>query len=314
MKKLMIICAALCAVAGAIVPAALAEWKPSGPIKMIIAFRAGGGADTQARLIAEGLEAKKGWKIIPEQVTGKGGLNAIKALKGQPTNGTTIAIVVTESLGYNMLASKAGKPTDVTPITTTAGAQMGIVALTSKGWKNLGDVLQAAKSGTKIRFGAMSQKLADLAYVIGKENNVEFNIVQVKGGKAVMNGLNAGDMDIGFVAGIQSKAVKAGTMVNLASALPGKLKVSPDAPMLSDFGVKFTGEAMFLFVGPKGMDQEARSAIAQAIGEVINDKSSKANGFISKAFGGPVAISGDKLDSIIKAGYDDAGALMSAAK
>ena len=36
----------------------LAEWKPSGPIKLMIAFAAGGGADTQARLIAEALEAK----------------------------------------------------------------------------------------------------------------------------------------------------------------------------------------------------------------------------------------------------------------
>ena len=31
---------------------------------------------------------------------------------------------------------------------------------------------------------------------------VEFNIIEVKGGKAVMNGVNAGDMDIGIMAGI----------------------------------------------------------------------------------------------------------------
>ncbi|MEC8204989.1 MAG: sulfatase-like hydrolase/transferase, partial [Pseudomonadota bacterium] len=46
---------------------ALAEWKPSGPITMMIAFAAGGGADTQARMIAEELEKRHGWKIIPEQ-------------------------------------------------------------------------------------------------------------------------------------------------------------------------------------------------------------------------------------------------------
>ena len=31
----------------------------------------------------------------------------------------------------------------------------------------------------------------------GEANDVEFNIIEVKGGKAVMNGVNAGDMDIG---------------------------------------------------------------------------------------------------------------------
>ena len=46
--------------------AAMADWAPSGPIKLIIAFAAGGGADTQARLIAEDLEAKLGWNFIPE--------------------------------------------------------------------------------------------------------------------------------------------------------------------------------------------------------------------------------------------------------
>ena len=59
--------------------AAVADWAPPGPIKMLIAFKAGGGADTQARLIAEELEARHGWKIIPEQLTGKGGANLTSA-------------------------------------------------------------------------------------------------------------------------------------------------------------------------------------------------------------------------------------------
>ena len=48
---------------------------------------------------------------------------------------------------------------------------------------------------------------------------MEFNIIEVKGGKAVMNGVNAGEMDIGFMAGIQAKGVAAGDLVNFASAL-----------------------------------------------------------------------------------------------
>lgn len=61
---------------------ALAEdWTPPGPIKLMIAFAAGGCADTQERLIAEDLEAKLGWKFIPEQITGKGGMNLAMAIK-----------------------------------------------------------------------------------------------------------------------------------------------------------------------------------------------------------------------------------------
>lgn len=286
------------------------EWSPPGPIKLMIAFAAGGGADTQARLIAEGIEASKGWKIIPEQVTGKGGLNAVKAVAQEPGDGTAIAMVVTESLGYNLRAADAGAPDQVTPITTTAGTQMGIVALASTGWKTLDDAIAAAKDGQAIRFGVMSPMLADLAYVIGRENGVEFNIIQVRGGRAVMNGVQAGDMDIGFAAGIQASGVAAGDVVNLASARSEPLAMSPDAPLLSDYGVPYVNETSFLLVGPPNMDPEAREAIADAVEEVLTDESTKANAMVTKAFGGPEIIRGDELVELIEKGYEEAGALL----
>ena len=58
-----------------------ADWTPPGPIKLLIAFKAGGGTDTQARLIAEELEKRHGWSIQPEQLTGKGGAVLAAAMK-----------------------------------------------------------------------------------------------------------------------------------------------------------------------------------------------------------------------------------------
>lgn len=289
-----------------------ADWTPPGPIKLIIAFAAGGGADTQARMIAEELEAAKGWKIIPEQVTGKGGLNAVKALQGEAKDGTAIAMIVTESLGYNLRAANAGDPGIATAITTTAGSQMAVVAPTSKGYKTLADVIAAAKGGEEIRFGVMSPALADLAYVIGKENDVEFNIISVRGGRAVMNGLTAGDMDVGFGAGIQAKAVAAGDMVELASAMSRPLAATPDAPLLTDFGVNFANDTMFMIAGPGGMDPAARDAIAAAIAEVLSAEGSKAGGFINKAFGGLDLRTGADLEAIIAGAYETAGGLLEA--
>lgn len=313
MKKLLKSVAVIVAALTVSTTAFAQDWTPPGPIKMIIAFGAGGGADTQARLIAEELEARHGWKVIPEQVTGKGGLNAVNALKNAPADGTTIGMIVTETLGYNLAAAKAGQPTDVTAITTTAGTQMGIVALASKGWKTFGDVIEAAKGGEQIRFGVMTGMLGDLAYVAGKQNGVDFNIISVRGGKAVMNGLNAGDMDVGFGAGIQAKAVAAGDMVELASARSEPLLNSPDAPLLSEYDVSFVNETAFLFVGPANMDQTARDSIAAAIAEIVTDESGKANAFITRGFGGPVVLQGAELEASVQAGFDSAGALISAA-
>lgn len=263
-------------------------------------------------MIAAELEAAKGWKIIPEQATGKGGLNAVRALNGEPTDGTAIAMIVTETLGYNMAAADAGGPDAVTPITTTAGTEMAVVALASKGYKTLGDVIEAAKNKEQIHFGTMSPALSDLAYVIGKLNDVEFNVVQVRGGRAVMDGLNAGDMDVGFGAGIQTKAVAAGEMVELASAKSSELAGTPDAPLLSEYGVPYTNDTMFLFAGPAGMDPAARAAIAAAVSEVLNAEGSEAAGFIEKGFGGLNIIQGEELRTMIAKDYEQAGALLDA--
>lgn len=304
--------AALCLVTFA-VGASAQEWTPPGPIKLIIAPAAGGGGDTQARLIAEEIEATKGWKLIPEQVSGKGGVNAVMALSKEPADGTAIAMFVSPAMGYNLRASKAGAPDIATPITTITGGEMAIVALTSKGFGDIGDVIDAAKAGEEIRFGVMSPMLADIAYVLGKENDVGFNIVQVRGGREVMDGLNAGDLDVGFGAGIQAKAVAAGDMIELASAKSGPLANSPDAPLLSDFGVAFSVDDFFMFAGPPGMDPEARDAIATAVSEVLQADGSKAADFIDKAFGGVQLITGQELEALIAKGYDSAGALMNAA-
>ena len=190
---------------------------------------------------------------------------------------------------------------------------MGIVSQSSKGWKTFADVVAAAKSGQDIRFGVMSPKLADLAYLLGKAQGVEFNIVSVKGGKAVMNGVVAGDLDVGFMAGIQAKGVASGDLVNLASGLSTRLKQTPDAPTLADLGVQYNSDGYFVVFGPKGMPVEARDAIAAAIGDAVSTEGTKVNGLLNKAFGGPTIIAGDELQSLVESGYDAAGELMKAA-
>ncbi len=289
-------------------------WKPEGPIKMIIAFAAGGGADTSGRLIADEVTAATGWDIIPEQITGKGGINALLALKDMPADGTSIALVVTESLGYNAVAAEGAgiTPGGFTGLTTTAGFQMGVVAKADKGWATFADMIAAAKAGEDLSFGVMSPKLADLAYLLGEANGVEFNIVSVRGGKAVMNGVTAGDLDVGFMAGIQGKGVASGDLVNLASALSEPLKQTPEAPKMSDLGVEFSADGYFVFVAPAGLPDDARKALTDALSTAAN--TGKAGGMIEKAFGGTTIITGDDLDALLQSDYDSSGALMKAAE
>ncbi len=314
MRKLMTAAIAAIGLMTSSVASTAADWTPPGPIKLMIAFAAGGGADTQARLIAEALEAKMGWQFIPEQVTGKGGVNLLNAMKDEPNDGTVIGMVVAESLGYNLFTADIGlTPADFTGITTTAGAQMGIVAQTSMGWSSFDEMVAAAKGGQEIRFGVMSPRLGDIAYLLGKAQGVDFNIITVRGGRAVMNGVTAGDMDVGFMAGIQTAGVAAGDLVNLASAMAVPLNQSPDAPLITDLGIEFSADAMFMIAGPGGMPDEARSALAEAIAGVASDESSKVGALIKKAFGGALIVQGDELDMMLMNNFNASSDLIKAA-
>ena len=295
---------------------ALAEWKPNGPIKLMIAFAAGGGADTIARAVGDELQKRHGWEIQPQQVTGGGGLKLAAAMKSEPSDGTTIGMAITESYGYNMVANPGAGITlaDVTPLTTVAGFQMGVVAKTSKGWKTIDDVIAAAKAGETLRFGTMTPKLSDLAFLLSDANNLNLNIVEVKGGKAVMNGVNAGDLDLGFMAGIQAKGVASGDLVNLASALTVPLAQTPEAPLMMDRGVPFGADGYFLFAAPPGLDPAARKALTDAIIEVVSDPSTKAGGIIKKAFGGASIIKGSDVEALLEADVKAAKELIKAAQ
>jgi tripartite-type tricarboxylate transporter receptor subunit TctC len=290
------------------------EWEPSGPIKMMIGFQAGGGVDTVGRLLAEELGTAKGWEIIPENVVGRAGGALAVELKGQPADGLALGVLPTEALTYGILAAQnAGYALeDFTYISTITGTQMGIIAKADRGWKTLADVIEAAKAGETITAGAMSPYLADGLYLLGQLNGVEFRTVMVDGGRGGLNGVVADDLDIAWAAGVQTADVNNGTIVNLASGETKPLKVSPDAPLLSEFGVEFIFGPKFMVIAPAGLPDDVRATLADAMGAIVNDPNSQLNTFITKAFSGPEAIQGAELDAFIQSSFEKTSQMIEA--
>jgi len=287
---------AVAAIVALPVTSALAEWKPSGPITLNIGFKAGGGTDTQARLIGEELSKKKGWKFIYKNVTGKGGANLARTMKGGAKDGLTIGMAVDMTFTYTpLLSSKLGYTIDdFDYVISTAPTQMGLAVRKDSGWKTIDDVVKAAKS-KKLKFSIMSPRLGDAAYLISKKYGVKFNRVKAKGGRGVLNGLMAKDVDLGFIAGIHVKAVAAGDLINVASAEPARLRMSPDVPTLRELGIPYDFGITFVVFVPKGTDPAAQKAIAAAFKEVLSDEKSKARAFVMKAFGIPPLQTGADL-------------------
>lgn len=293
---------------------AMADWAPPGPVRVLIGFAAGGGADNLARLIAEDIQARQGWTLIPENVTGAGGAVMARQIRDAAPDGLTIGIGITDTFAYGALAARDPGYTaeDFDFLTTLAGTQMGIVARADRGWGTMSDVFAAMTGGEAISFGAMTPQLADGAFYIGQTNGVDFDIVATfAGGREVLNAIVAQDIDIGWVAGPQGAGVASGDLVVLGNGEDQPLAMAPDAQDLTEIGVDFHFGATFVALAPAGLPQDARTALTEAIVSVIEDESTQTNAFIRRVFTLKV-IHGDAATAFVERERADAQMLLDA--
>lgn len=296
--------AAIAMAIGLMTSPANAEWQPKGPIKFWIGFGAGGGTDTQARTLAGELEALRGWRIIPENKAGGGGTVMAAQLKNAPKDGQTVGLAINTTFDFSTLKNDNLSIDDFTYITMTAGSQTGVLARADSGWKTLEDVAAAAKGGTKIvwsNWGALVQAGSEL---VADKLGIKVNHLRMKGGKATLNALVAKDANLAWGGGVQRGLVAAGEVVILASAEDKPLVQAPSGKTLKQYGINHYLGFQFLLAGPKGMNPEARDAIAKAINEVLSNPESKTRKFISKQYPpGPVLLAGDALTARLKANH-----------
>ncbi len=286
---------------GLLASPALADWQPSGPIKFWIGFGAGGGTDTQARALAEELEALKGWRIIPENKAGGGGRVMAAQLKDAPADGLTVGLAINSTFDFPTSANINIE--DFTYLTMTAGSQMAVLARADSGWKTLDDMVNAAKSGTNIVWANWGNQVEAGAEVVARHFDIKVNHLRGKGGRSAVNALVAQDANVGWGGGVQRPLVAAGELVILASAEPSRLVQAPDTPTLIERGIMSQGLGFqFLLAGPKGMDPAAAEAITAAVQEVLKNPNSKTAQFISKQYPpGPLLVSGSDLTDRLNA-------------
>lgn len=284
---------------------AVADWEPKGPIKLWIGFGAGGGTDIQARNLAKELEDLKGWRVIPENKAGAGGAVMAAALKGEKADGQTIGLAINNTFDFAPISNKNLSVDDFTYIVTTSASQMAILARTDSGWKSLDDMVKAAKGGKKIVWASYGAETQLATNAIAKHLGINVNHLTGKGGKSGVNALVSEDANVAWAGGAQRGLVESGVLTVLASAEDQPLVQAPNGKTLRDYGMDYNFGFKFVLVGPKGMKDEARDAIAGAVTAVLNDTNSETRKFVDKQYPpGPVIIAGDALENAIKSKYE----------
>ena len=146
-RTVAMVVAGLSSLAGVSTPAPAQDW-PQRPIRIVVAFGAGDGADIISRILGQSLQDKLGQPVVIENRPGAGGTIGNEAVAKADKDGTTLGMMtagqiisatLTKSLRYDTLA-------DFDPVSLVATASLLIVVRPDFQARTVKDLVAAAKA------------------------------------------------------------------------------------------------------------------------------------------------------------------------
>lgn len=215
---------------------ALAQNYPSKPIRIIVGFAAGGGADAQARLVADALQKKYGQSVVVENRPGAGGRVALEAVARAEPDGYTIGAITGADALLAAIDSKLTYqfPGDFQMLSMVADYPFAIVTAVDGPYKSIGELLAAAKTSGVVTaasagIGTTHHLAAELVNALAK---TDIQSVPYKGSSSAMADVVGGRVTIQFAA--SPTVLKSGRLRALAITSAKRIKTWPDVPTLSE--------------------------------------------------------------------------------
>lgn len=250
---------------------------PSKPVRVIVPFPAGGGADTLARLVLARAGNHLGQTFIVENVSGAGGnLGSVKAAMAEP-DGYTVLYGTNGTLGINQtLYAKPGFDPlrDFVPLVRLT--EIPLVAVVQQGGaiKNLAGLVQMAKEkpGSLSYASAGSGTTSHLSMELLKAQlGLDIKHIPYRGGAAAITDLIGERVDV-MIEVIPNilPHVQSGRLRALATTTSLRLASLPQVPTFAEAGVAgFEVSAWDGLLVPAGTPPAVRTALARAVREAF---------------------------------------------
>jgi tripartite-type tricarboxylate transporter receptor subunit TctC len=213
---------------------------PTRPVRLIVGFAAGGGADTLARLIGQWLSERLGEPFVIEHRLGAGTNIAAEAAVRAPPDGYTLLVVgpsnainatLYDKLNFNFIR-------DITPVASIARAPLVMVVNPSNPARTLPEFIAYAKANPgKIEMA--SGGIGSPAHVAGELfkmiAGVEMVHVVYRGMSPAITDLLGGQVKVLFADMSSIEYVKASKLRALAVTTAMRSDALPDVPTVGDF-------------------------------------------------------------------------------
>ena len=223
-------------------PVSAQAW-PTKPIRLVVGFAPGGGADVTARVVAQKLADQLGQQVVVDNRPGAGGIVAAEAVaKAVPdgytlllmSNGNAVSASLFKSLPFDTIA-------DFAPVSTLGFFDVAVVASAEAKIDSMKALIAYAKANPgKLNIGTINvgstQHLS--AELFRSMTGFDATIVPYKGSPAVITALRANDVQVAFemLAPVVPQA-KSGAVRILAVTSERRNPAFPDVPTVAESGV-----------------------------------------------------------------------------
>ena len=242
---------------------------PEKPITLVVPYKAGGTTHTMSMVMSKALGKALGGKVIVRTKPGGGSaVGATYTAKAKP-DGYTIMYSDLANLIWNPMTKKniQFKTSDFRLIAGMAEYQFAIVATPDKPYQTFSELLAYTKTNALnvADMGGFSKVF--LNYVAAKEQ-VKWTAIPTRGGGEMVPFLLGGKVDFAYSGGIHQKHGK--KMTVLASMMPGRLALAPDAPSLQElYGISMPGNA--ILSAPVGIPDDIAAKLEAAAKAAMDD-------------------------------------------
>lgn len=309
MRAMLVLCGLLLGTA------ANAQTYPSGPIRWLVGFAAGGTADMISRDIGSHLEKAWGQPVIIENRPGANGSGATAALATAKPDGQTLMVIlsghITNAYLYPNLPFDPIK--DFVPITLVASSPLAIVANPNFPATDIKSLVEAAKAkpntisyATPGVASIQQLSLELMAYMTG----TKFVHVPYRGGAPALTDVMGGHVPLAVLSVLQvMPQVEAKQLKPLAVTSSGRVDVWPNVPSIAEAGVPgYEAELWFGVIAPAGTPDAIVDKVNAEITKFI--KSDEMKSKLAAQGARPIGSTRAEFASFMKAEQDKWGKVL----
>jgi tripartite-type tricarboxylate transporter receptor subunit TctC len=301
LDRRLLLAAALASVGCVTSPAWAQGAYPNKPISIVVSYPPGGDTDSIARLFADRLSQRLKQSVIVENKPGAGGVvgNAFVG-RAQPDGYTLLFTPNPFTTAPMVMKLPPGSSYDVLngfePIIKTAVQPLVLVAHPSTGFKNIADMVQAAKSGKPVSYGSpgAGSPMHVVAEWLNKSAGVKVTHVPYRGVGPSVTDVVAGHISTAWVTlGPVTQYFQQGRLAPLSIGDAQRSPLAPQIPTLVEQGHKdVVVGAWNGFFAPKGTPEPIVKMLNEHLNEIIKapDVVEKLATFGAQPAGGPPSV------------------------